>query len=461
MAVLSYAHPCPIRSPIYDPTVGKGGGGFTPASLFSGGKKGAWYDPSDLTTMFQTGTRASPGTPVTSNNDPVGLILDKSGNNNDWTSSSTARPLYKTSGGLSWLEFDGTNSVLSTPISGLSTMMDMYAVLTPNAGETLWITGYNTALDASKYIGRLAISDTPTMSDPVQPAMGYVNRVKIVPDIQTTMMTALNIGSGLPKLVEFRSCNMSPWTAFAFGGFGGGYQFAGRLYGLILAPYTSATNRAPTQAYLAQKAALTLPAPPSELPALATLGDSTIAAYASQNNVPDYITGIGESFNFAVPGQTIAQQQARWNALTDYTPYRAVIVQVGLNDMNPAESAATALARLQSCINDVNSRKPAGCPTIISKMTPAKARWLALYGGTNGPIAQQKWLDMNDAIAGNGGNAITGVDARITSHVPLLDDGSGNLAAAYDTGDGIHENNAGRQIVATAWQTTLQSLGVI
>ena len=48
---------------------------FTPASLFAAGEQGAWYDPSDFSTMFQ----GSAGTtPVTAVGQSVGLILDKS-----------------------------------------------------------------------------------------------------------------------------------------------------------------------------------------------------------------------------------------------------------------------------------------------------------------------------------------------------------------------------------------------
>jgi hypothetical protein len=50
-------------------------GGFSPASLFAAGEVGAWYDPSDLTTLYQdtAGT-----TPVTTPGERVALMLDKS-----------------------------------------------------------------------------------------------------------------------------------------------------------------------------------------------------------------------------------------------------------------------------------------------------------------------------------------------------------------------------------------------
>ena len=51
------------------------GGTWSPLSWFAAGEQGAWYDPSDFTTLFQD----SAGTiPVTAVEQPVGLMLDKS-----------------------------------------------------------------------------------------------------------------------------------------------------------------------------------------------------------------------------------------------------------------------------------------------------------------------------------------------------------------------------------------------
>ena len=91
---------------------------FSPASLFASGEQGAWYDPSDLTTMFQD--RAGT-TPVTADGQTVGYILDKSGRGNHATApSDAARPLYKTDGTYSWLQFDGVDDSLSTAAINLS-----------------------------------------------------------------------------------------------------------------------------------------------------------------------------------------------------------------------------------------------------------------------------------------------------------------------------------------------------
>ena len=48
---------------------------FTPARLFTTGVAGAWYDPSDYSTLFQDSAGT---TPVTAVEQPVGLMLDKS-----------------------------------------------------------------------------------------------------------------------------------------------------------------------------------------------------------------------------------------------------------------------------------------------------------------------------------------------------------------------------------------------
>lgn len=67
--------------------------GFSPASLFTGGVQGAWYDPSDLTTLFQDSAGT---TPVTAVEQPVGRILDKSGRGNHaFQTTSASRPTLR------------------------------------------------------------------------------------------------------------------------------------------------------------------------------------------------------------------------------------------------------------------------------------------------------------------------------------------------------------------------------
>lgn len=55
------------------------GGRLNPLSWFGAGEQGAWYDPSDITTLFQD---SAGNTPVTAVEQPVGLMKDKSGRGN-------------------------------------------------------------------------------------------------------------------------------------------------------------------------------------------------------------------------------------------------------------------------------------------------------------------------------------------------------------------------------------------
>jgi len=87
---------------------------WTPASLFSAGENGVWYDPSDMSTMFQD---AAGTTPVTAVGQPVGRILDKSGRGNHATqTTTTSRPvLQQDASGRYYLLFDGVDDFLVTP----------------------------------------------------------------------------------------------------------------------------------------------------------------------------------------------------------------------------------------------------------------------------------------------------------------------------------------------------------
>lgn len=97
-----------------------------------------WWDASDLTSMFQDSAQT---TPVTSNDNPVAVLRDKSGANIHaiQSSSTNSRPLYKTNvpstGGKSALYFDGVDDFLlaNRPASSNHTIL---AVLYPTVTLT-------------------------------------------------------------------------------------------------------------------------------------------------------------------------------------------------------------------------------------------------------------------------------------------------------------------------------------
>lgn len=85
---------------------------FSPRGLFANGEQGAWFDPSDLLTMFQDLAAAVPAAVGA----PVARINDKSGRgNNAGQANAAARPvLRQDGGGRFYLEFDGADDRLLT-----------------------------------------------------------------------------------------------------------------------------------------------------------------------------------------------------------------------------------------------------------------------------------------------------------------------------------------------------------
>jgi hypothetical protein len=136
---------------------------FSPSVLFAAGEQGVWYDPSDFSTLFQN---AAGTTPVTAVEQPVRLMLDKSGRGNHATApNDTARPVLRARYNLllntttlatqsvtvvaaaHTLRFTGTGSItLSGTASG--TYSAGSHSITPTAGSlTLTVSGTVTDAD--------------------------------------------------------------------------------------------------------------------------------------------------------------------------------------------------------------------------------------------------------------------------------------------------------------------------
>lgn len=102
---------------------------FSPSSLFSAEEQGVWYDPSDLSTLFQD---AAGTTPVTAVEQPVGLMLDKSKGlvlgpelvvNGDFSSGDTGWNVFAgwtISGGKATIFTEGPAAVLSQYPAGMN-----------------------------------------------------------------------------------------------------------------------------------------------------------------------------------------------------------------------------------------------------------------------------------------------------------------------------------------------------
>lgn len=114
---------------------------FDMLALFSGGQQGVWYDPSDLATLSQESTGV---TPVTADGQPVGLMLDKSGNAlNALQPVSTQRPTYNDNPDRLTLDLVDDSLAFTVPTGGI----DGYMVVGTDEGTA----SYGVSLPAGDY----------------------------------------------------------------------------------------------------------------------------------------------------------------------------------------------------------------------------------------------------------------------------------------------------------------------
>ena len=132
---------------------------FSPASLFTSGVAGAWYDPSDYGTLFQDSAGT---TPVTAVEQPVGLMLDKSQGlvlgpelitpvaNQDFSSDTG----YWTKGGVTAVigsgvcTITGTGQITKTLLLTIGKTYKITYDLTVRGGS-LYVQGFFTATNAT------------------------------------------------------------------------------------------------------------------------------------------------------------------------------------------------------------------------------------------------------------------------------------------------------------------------
>lgn len=108
---------------------------WSPLSLFAAGEQGGWYDPTDLTTMFQDSAGA---TPVTAVEQPVGLWLDKR------LGALSALGTELAGGTSGWVFFSAGNTTANVTQSGQT------LTFTPSAGSPGWVTRQITGLTVGR-----------------------------------------------------------------------------------------------------------------------------------------------------------------------------------------------------------------------------------------------------------------------------------------------------------------------
>lgn len=440
---------------------------FRPESLFQSGEIGFAFDATSTATLS---TDSAGSIPVVAHGDMVGRIADLSGNNNHAIQATDLLKPRFISNGKNQVCFGGhtlitpqlnfTSTAVVTVVAQIrqqdtsvaGVVMEFGPSFAANNGS-LNITSPNDVNTNNYGIGvrgtALGAYKTATKSD----AGNDVITLKI--DLsQSTLANEIIVrqNGALPTLTATLA------GPCGTGNFGNYYFYFGKRNGLTLPGKYSlgkviVIGRVLTTEELAAAEQWCAIGPQR---VVAVVGDSTVASYLGYPALPSYLN-IDQRL-VAVPADTISQQKTRWTARSDKSAYEAVIVQVGLNDLNPAEASSVAIARLQDLVNTINL--DVTCPIYISTMIPCLARLVTIYAGSAG-TAYAKWQAMNEAISGGGATPITGVDYRISGHETSMNDGAGNLLAAYDSGDGIHPNDAGRMINSRSWFNSLQSAGFL
>ena len=247
--------------------------GFSPSTLFASGEQGAWYDPSDMSTLFQDSAGT---TPVTASGQPVGLMLDKSGRGNHATQATAAsRPTYTVSGGLSYLAFDGVDDFMVTPtitpgvdkvqvFAGVRKLSDaargmMFETIAAAGGVR--VEAPHIAANASFMIGtRGSLDPGPTIS-PLTYAAPVTVVFSGIGEIATdTSILRLN-GAQVTSNVGDQGIGNYASAPFYIGNRGGtSLPFNGNLYGLTVrfGANLSAGQIAQAETYMAAKTRVTL-----------------------------------------------------------------------------------------------------------------------------------------------------------------------------------------------------------
>ena len=240
---------------------------FTPAALFTTGVNGAWYDPSDFSTLFQN---AAGTVPVTAVGQPVGRILDKSGNGNhafNPSGNSANFPVLQQDGtGRYYLSFNGVNQWLQTNSIDFTYGDKMFVcagVRKLSDATPQGIVELSLIADANngsfwvrrdyQYLVRSGGGYTAAFTDSVSAPRTDV--IALIADLAAPLTrTRLNGVDGNTSANPSNGGNFGNYPLYIGARAGTSLWFNGRLYGLVVAgKQASASKIASTESWLNQK----------------------------------------------------------------------------------------------------------------------------------------------------------------------------------------------------------------
>jgi hypothetical protein len=399
-------------------------GGFNPAAvLFGAGEQGGWYDPSDISTLFQdtAGT-----TPVTAAGQTVARINDKSGRGNHLTQTTAAsRAQYQIDAlGLPFLLFDGTDDWFVSPtitpgidkaqvFAGVLKQSDalrgamLGMSIAPNANNgtiELFAPGVDATPDY-RFISRGTANATALSGTVAAPATNVLTGIA---DISADVSTIRVNGVATTSSTDQGTGNFLAYPIYIGRRGGTSLAFNGRMYQLIVrfGANLDASTIAATEAFVNSKTgAYGFAAAPSNYDAI-FFGDSrTENGFAPNVNTGGYaanlnnvgvaaqlgpMTGhrlrVGKFGNFGIGGGTSIQaafdpRQAASGSVTTGQWWRGGQTDSPTNSGSSNKSISDAIARPAGIVvmlmntNDgptnwpVNSRT--AMTTIINALTAA------------------------------------------------------------------------------------------
>jgi len=229
--------------------------------MFAAGELGAWYDPSDITTLFQDTAGA---VPVTASGQAVARMNDKSGRgNNALQGTASKRPIYTVASGRAYLLFDGIDDHFFASAIDLTTVNKMTVIsgvkrLSNAAGGIIAELGTNGA-QAGIF----------TMADPITSSLGWLYRSRgtlaataqqatIDAAPQTSVLTGVSdIAAPMCQIRRNGTLMISDPQSQGTGNYGNNIMvigsrngaslfFNGHLYGLIVRAAASTANELTT-----------------------------------------------------------------------------------------------------------------------------------------------------------------------------------------------------------------------